>query len=121
MLWLHLHFPQLLLDHLRRSRQQDAALVIVDASGQKVLQACAQASSQGVQPGMRLKTALSLVADLAMVRTDPQQEARVLQDQARWLYRCAAHITLVPPDGLLAEIGSLQKAVRWFAGGVGKP
>jgi protein ImuB len=109
MLWLHLHFPQLLLDHIRRSRQQDAALVIVDASGQKVLQACAQASSQGVQPGMRLKTALSLVADLAMVRTDPQQEARVLQDQARWLYRCAAHITLVPPDGLLAEIGSLQK------------
>lgn len=109
MLWLHLHFPQLLLDHIHRSRQQGAALVIVDASGQKVLQACAQASSQGVQPGMRLKTALALVADLAMVRADPQQEARVLQDQARWLYRCAAHITLVPPDGLLAEIGSLQK------------
>jgi protein ImuB len=83
--------------------------VIVDASGQKVLQACAQASSQGVQPGMRLKTALSLVADLAMVRADPQQEAQVLEDHARWLYRCAAHVTLVPADGLLAEISSLQK------------
>lgn len=109
MLWLHLHFPQLLLDHIRRSHQQAAALVIVDAAGQKVLQACAQASSQGVKPGMRLKTALSLVTDLAMVRTDPQQQARVLQDQARWLYRCAAHITLMPPNGLLAEIGSLEK------------
>ena len=109
MLWLYLHFPQLLLDHIRRSREQDAALVIVDASGQKVLQACAHASGQGVQPGMRLKTALSLVPDLAMIRADTQQEARILQDQARWLYRCVAHITVLSPDGLLAEIGSLQK------------
>lgn len=109
MLWLYLHFPQLLLDHVQHARERSLALAIVDASGQKVLQACALASGQGVQPGMRLKTALSLAPELTMVRTDTQQEARVLQDQARWLYRYAAHITVLPPDGLLAEVGSLQK------------
>ncbi len=109
MLWLYLHFPHLLLDHIRRTREDAGALVIVEGSGQKVIQACPEARDQGVRAGMRLKTALSLVPELGTVRADQQQEARILEDQARWLYRYAAHIVLVPPDGLLAEIGSLQR------------
>lgn len=109
MLWLYLHFPHLLLDHIRRTREEAGALVIVEGSGQKVIQACPEARDQGVQAGMRLKTALSLVPELGTVRADQQQEARILEDQARWLYRYAAHIVLVPPDGLMAEIGSLQR------------
>ncbi|MCR8915402.1 DNA polymerase Y family protein [Marinobacter panjinensis] len=109
MLWLYLHFPHLLLDHIRRSREEAGALVIVEGSGQKVIQACPDARDQGVRAGMRLKTAISLVPELGMVRADHQQEARILEDQARWLYRYAAHIVLVPPDGLMAEIGSLQR------------
>ncbi|MFC6685362.1 Y-family DNA polymerase [Marinobacter koreensis] len=58
---------------------------------------------------MRLKTAVTLAPELGIVRAQPEQDARILEDQARWLYRYAAHITLVSPDGLLAEIGSLQK------------
>jgi protein ImuB len=109
MLWLYLHFPHLLLDHLRRSRESLGALVIVEGAGHKVIQACPIAKEQGVRAGMRLKTALSLSPELHIVRSDEQQEARILEDQARWLYRYAAYIVLVPPDGLLAEIGSLQK------------
>ncbi|HKK55980.1 DNA polymerase Y family protein [Marinobacter sp.] len=109
MLWLYLHFPHLLLDHLSRSHQSRSALVIVEGAGHKVIQACSTAREQGVQAGMRLKTALSLCPELHIVRSDQQQEARILEDQARWLYRYAAYIVLVPPDGLLAEIGSLQK------------
>ena len=109
MLWLYLHFPHLLLDHIRRSREHPGALVIVEGSGQKVIQACPEARDQGITPGMRLKTAIALVPELGMVRADQHQEARILEDQARWLYRYAAHIVLVPPDGLLAEIGSLQR------------
>ncbi|MFN2359917.1 MAG: DNA polymerase Y family protein [Marinobacter sp.] len=109
MLWLYLHFPHLLLDHIRRSHENHGALAVVEGSGQKVIQACPQARAQGVQAGMRLKTAISLVPELGMVRADHQQEARILEDQARWLYRYAAHIVLVPPDGLLAEVGSLQR------------
>lgn len=109
MLWLYLHFPHLLLDHIRRSRENQGALAVVEGSGQRVIQACPEARAQGVQAGMRLKTAISLVPDLGMVKADHQQEARILEDQARWLYRYAAHIVLVPPDGLLAEVGSLQR------------
>ena len=109
MLWLYLHFPHLLLDHIRRTREETGALVIVEGSGQKVIQACPEARDQGVHAGMRLKTALSLVPELGTVRADQQQEARILEDQARWLYRYAAHIVLVPPDGLMAEIGSLKR------------
>lgn len=109
MLWLYLHFPHLLLDHIRRTREEADALVIVEGSGQKVIQACPEARGQGVHAGMRLKTALSLVPELGTVRADQQQKARILEDQARWLYRYAAHIVLVPPDGLMAEIGSLKR------------
>ncbi|WP_273427651.1 DNA polymerase Y family protein [Marinobacter sp.] len=109
MLWLYLHFPHLLLDHIRRTHEEAGALVIVEGSGQKVIQACPEARDQGVHAGMRLKTALSLVPELGTVRADQQQEARILEDQARWLYRYAAHIVLVPPDGLMAEIGSLKR------------
>lgn len=109
MLWLYLHFPHLLLDHIRRTREEAGALVIVEGSGQKVIQACPEARDQGAHAGMRLKTAISLVPELGTVRADQQQEARILEDQARWLYRYAAHIVLVPPDGLMAEIGSLKR------------
>jgi protein ImuB len=109
MLWLYLHFPHLLLDHLRRSHEHQRALVIVQGVGHKVIQACPIAKEQGVQAGMRLKTALTLSPELHIVRADEQQEARILEDQARWLYRYAAYIVPVPPDGILAEIGSLEK------------
>lgn len=109
MLWLYLHFPHLLLDHLRRSRESENALVVVQGAGHQIIQACPVAQEQGVRAGMRLKTAISLSPELQIARADQQQEARILEDQARWLYRYAAYIVPVPPDGLLAEIGSLQK------------
>ena len=109
MLWLYLHFPHLVLDHIRRTRESQGALVIVEGSGEKVVQACPEARSLGIHKGMRLKTAISLAPDLGIVRSDNAREASILEDQARWLYRYAAHIVLVPPDGLLAEVGSLQK------------
>ena len=109
MLWLYLHFPHLLLDHLRRCHGNQGALVIIDDASHQVLQACPAAKDQGIKPGMRLKTALSLSPDLHIARADAPQQARILEDQARWLYRHAAFIVPMPPDGLMAEVGSLQK------------
>ena len=108
MLWLYLHFPHLMLDHLRRHQETSRPLVIVAGAGQSVAQACPQARALGVAPGMRLKTALSLAPELGVVRSEPKQETRLLEEQARWLYRYVAHITLRPPDGILTEVGSLQ-------------
>lgn len=95
MLWLYLHFPHLVLDHIRRTREDEGALVVVEGSGQKVIQACPDARSQGIRSGMRLKTAISLAPDLGMVRADETQEARILEDQARWLYRYADRKSVV--------------------------
>ncbi|MBB5322752.1 Y-family DNA polymerase [Marinobacter oulmenensis] len=109
MLWLYLHFPHLMLDHVRRNQPTDKPLVIADGSGQVILQACAQARDLGIQPGIRLKTALGLAPELSLLQADQAQETRLLEDQARWLYRYVAHITLASPDGLWAEVSSLQR------------
>ena len=109
MLWLYLHFPHLLLDHVRRSQQTQGALAVVDLAGQAILQVCPEADHLGIRPGMRLKTALGLAPDLVILHLDSQQETNLLEEQARWLYRYAAHITLSPPHGLWAEVSSLQR------------
>lgn len=109
MLWLYLNFPHLLLDHVRRSQQTQGALAVVDLAGQAILQVCPEADHLGIRPGMRLKTALGLAPDLVILHLDSQQEANLLEEQARWLYRYAAHITLSPPHGLWAEVSSLQR------------
>jgi len=108
-LWLYLHFPYLLTDHFRRYHQTRQPLVIVSSRGQCIEQVCPQGAEQGIHPGMRLQTALALVPDLAVIQVAEGLENRVLEQQARWLYRYAAHIAPVPPDGLLAEAGSLQR------------
>jgi protein ImuB len=109
MLWLYLHFPHLLLDHVRRSQPIENALVIVEGTGQHVLQACPLAQDLGIQPGMRLKTALGLAPELHILQADQQQQAQLLEEQARWLYHYVSHLTLAPPDGLWAEVSSLQR------------
>ncbi len=109
MLWLYIHFPHLLLDHIRSSRELSGPLVVTDAQQQTVYQACPGARALGIQPGMRLKTAISLAPELGFARAAPEREQQVLEQQARWLYRHAAHITLYPPDGLLAEAASMHR------------
>lgn len=109
MRWLYLHFPQLLLDHINRARQEPTPLAIITGAHPQVIQACPRARQQGVQPGMPLKTAFNLAPELAMVRMDEGQQARILEQQAHWLYRYLDRITLYPPNGLLAEVSSVQK------------
>lgn len=109
MFWLYLHFRHLLLDHIARSRHDSAPLAVLCQGTRQVLQACPQARQLGVQPGMALKTALNLAPDLVMVHADDARQGSILEQQAHWLYRHMDRITLYPPDGLLAEAGSVQR------------
>ncbi|MBS3802979.1 MAG: DNA polymerase Y family protein [Oleiphilaceae bacterium] len=109
MLWLYIHFPQLLLDQVLSSREKREALVISDPGQQTVYQASPEARELGIHPDMQLKTAISLAPELAIVRPEPEREHQALEQQARWLYRYMAHISLCPPHGLLTEAGSMNR------------
>lgn len=109
MLWLYLHFPALLLDHIALSHQGPAPLAVISQTTHQVLQACPRAIQQGVRPGTPLKTALNLAPDLTMVRIDEDRQEQILEQQAHWLYRYVDRITLYPPDGLLTEAGSMER------------
>jgi protein ImuB len=109
MLWLYIHFPQLLLDQILSGRENREPLVISDPTRQTVYQACPEARNLGILAGMRLKTAISLAPELAIVRPEPERERQTLEQQACWLYRYMAHISLHPPHGLLAEAGSMNR------------
>ncbi len=87
MLWLYLHFPHLLLDHVRRSQQTHGRPGDGRSCRARLFCRLApQADHLGIRPGMRLKTALGLAPDLEILRPDSQQEANLLEEQARWLY-----------------------------------
>ncbi|WP_166263799.1 Y-family DNA polymerase [Marinobacter caseinilyticus] len=109
MLWLYIHFPNLLLECVSRDTNDQRPLVISEGWQGNVYQASPKAQQGGVRPGMRLKTAVNLVPELAIIEMDALFEQQALEAQARWLYRQAAHISLHPPSGLLAEVTSLKR------------
>ena len=109
MFWLYLHFQHLLLDHVARSREDALPLAVLSQGSKRVLQACPRARQLGIQPETALKTALNLAPELVMVHADDERQADILEQQAHWLYRYMDRITLFPPDGLLAEAGSVQR------------
>lgn len=107
--WLYLHFRHLLLDHIARTRDTPAPLAVLCHGTRRVLQACPRARALGVHPETALKTALNLAPELVMVHADDDRQARILEQQAHWLYHHMDRITLYPPDGLLAEAGSVRR------------
>lgn len=109
MLWLYLHFPQLLLDHLRRSGINSYALAVLSGNPPRIVQACPVARQQGVLPGQSLKTALNLCPDMHLRHLNEFSQQDILEQQATWLYRYLDRISLYPPDGLLADAGSVCK------------
>ncbi|MEX0603077.1 MAG: DNA polymerase Y family protein [Marinobacter sp.] len=109
MLWLYIHLPNLLLEHVNQDQAGQTPLIISAGSQGLVYQANRAARELGVRTGMRLKTAINLAPDLVVARTDSGREQFALAQQARWLYRQAAYISLYPPNGLLTEVSSLKR------------
>lgn len=107
MLWLYLHFPYLLLEHFSQSDPEPRPKALISGKPAKVLQANPLATSQGVAPGQTVQTATALMPDLQLIPADLTEQQRILRQQAVWLYRHVARITLHAPDGILTEAGSL--------------
>lgn len=109
MLWLYLHFPHLLLEHFSQSEVTSRPMALISGRPPRVLQLNPEAEKLGVAVGQTAQTASALAEGLHLVEADMEEQARVLEQQAVWLYRHVARITLYPPDGILTEAGSLKR------------
>lgn len=103
-----MHFPLLPLEALSL-RLSPSAVV---ARG-RIVVADQAARLAGVEPGVKLSTALGLLPGLRVFERDQAVEAGALHDLACWAGRFTPAICLVPPSALLLEIGG---CLRLFGG-----
>ncbi|WP_148862467.1 Y-family DNA polymerase [Marinobacter fonticola] len=109
MLWLYLHFPHLLLEHFSQSEATSRPMALISGHPPRVLQLNPEAEELGVTVGQTTQTATALAETLHLIEADMEEQGRVLEQQALWLYRHVARISLYPPDGILIEAGSLRR------------
>lgn len=111
MLWLGLYFRSFPLDVLARGDCSPVPRVIVfgPETRLQVLVPNAAALVRGIHAEMRLSAAQTLVDDLHILTRDAAAEQAALCGIAAWCGHYTSTVSLLPPDGLLLEIGaSLQ-------------
>jgi protein ImuB len=107
-LWLCLRLTDLALQCLPQ-RRAGVAVVVVD--GQRLAAVDATASLLGIEPGMDLRSARTLVGDdpLQALERDRDAEARALESLCHWAYGVTPELRPWRGDSLLLEIsGSLR-------------
>jgi protein ImuB len=102
-LWLALYLPRFPLEVLGAPRA--AALPVAVISGTVVVAIDADAACAGVHAGMSAGAACALVPNLILASRDEAAETAALEGLAAWAGRFTSFVSLVPPDGLLLEIG----------------
>lgn len=107
-LWLALHMHSLALDVFAPTRE--AVAVAAGEGSHRCLVACnAEASRQGVAPGMGLNAAFAVLPELRVLEQDARRQQRALKRLAGWAGQYTSWVSLVAPDALLLEIrGSLR-------------
>lgn len=108
MLWLALHFHSLSVEVFSRGVAETQPLAVVEKRGghERVVACNAIAATGGVCTGMATSAAQTLVDGLIVHRHDAQAEQAALDGLATWAGRFTPSVSLVPPAGLLLEIGS---------------
>jgi protein ImuB len=108
MLWLSLHFPHLALEIYARALSDPALpLLVSDIQGgrQRVHARNRAAANAGVVPGMALGAAEALLTEHRVLPRDEAAEYAALERLAAWAGQFTSTVSLVPPQGLLLEIG----------------
>jgi len=117
MLWFGLHLPALSLETFSALLEPPArARPVALLARHRIAAANAAACERGVAPGMKRATAVALVPDLLCGEADPARDAEALQCVAHALMAFTPAVTLVPPEGLVAEV---QASLRCFGGPAG--
>ncbi len=102
-LWLALYLPRFALEVLGGPRAAAPPVAVI--SGAVVAAADANAARAGVHAGLSASAACALVPNLVLAPRDEAAEAAALEGLAAWAGQFTSFVSLVPPDGLLLEIG----------------
>lgn len=101
------------IDRIRRRRAalRRDPLVLIENTGtrQRVVEACRQALSQGVRPGMTLPQARAMCPSLVHAEHEPGEDDRALIGLGRWLMRFTPVVSLAPPDTVFLDVGGCER------------
>lgn len=114
-LWLAVYLPRFPLEVLGTERAATLPVAVISGTGAgTVVVACgARAESAGVHVSMSASAACVLVPNLNLAPRDEAAEAAALEGLAAWAGQFTSFVSLVPPHGLLLEIGA---SLALFAG-----
>ena len=106
-LWLALYLPRFPLEVLGESRAAAPPVAVISGTGVgvHVVASDADAACAGVHAGMSASAACALVPNLMLAPRDQAAEIAALEGLAAWAGQFTSFVTLVPPHGLLLEIG----------------
>lgn len=107
MLWLALRFPRLAVEVF------DAPSPAAAVAHQRIVVGDGAAEAAGIQPGMRVSSALGLAPGLTLHARDPAREAAALEALACWAGRFSPQLSVAGEDELVLEI---QGCLRLFGG-----
>ena len=106
-LWLALYLWRFPLEVLGAERAAVRPLAVISGTGagSVVVAVGTNAESAGVHIGMSASAACVLAPDLILASRDEIAEAAALEGLAAWAGQFTSFVSLVPPHGLLLEIG----------------
>jgi protein ImuB len=115
-LWLCIYLPRLALDVFRRQWAGVGAVFEEQQGIRRILLADDEALSAGIEPGLSVNAALSLLPELILEERDPAREAGAVGQLAAWAERFTSFVVAESDDALLLEVAG---SLRLF-GGVGR-
>ncbi|QWT21868.1 DNA polymerase Y family protein [Bacillus sp. NP157] len=115
MLWACLRFPGLAFSAAFAATPEAGPSALLDSRARQrlIATANAEARAQGVRRGQSVAAARALSPALDVRPRDPKAEQRLLAELAAWCYQFSGHVSLVPPNAILMEIGA---SLRLFDG-----
>ncbi len=111
MLWLALHFPQLLIDTQIYNSTSERAIVVVRVSGnQKFIMQCNSLSERlKIKPGFALNTALAIEPSLQIINYSDKQQLTTIRTLSQWALQYSSKVCIDGNNSLLIEVkGSLK-------------
>ncbi|MDX1431478.1 MAG: DNA polymerase Y family protein [Gammaproteobacteria bacterium] len=112
-LWLALHLPRLPLEALNPAPGTSLAVISGADARAVVVAADERCRAAGIRAGMPASAACALLPALRLVVRDAQAEAAALAGLAVWAGQFTSCASLVPPAGLVLEVGG---SLRFFGG-----